>query len=239
MAQGLQRINHLLFADDCMIFMKAELRQIAELKKLLEQFERFAGQRVNKDKSEIICSPNLEATMSTVMANLLGMKVVKAHTKYLGLPAIVSQNKMETFKEVEEKLGKKLHDWKNLTLSWAGKETLIKACLQALPIFSMSVFRLPKTMCERMNSFIIQFWWSGGKGERGIHWTKKDIVPKEKPLGGLGFRYMECLIEALLMKQLWRMLIAPDTLLSKVLRRKYFDRDGLLLARSQPTDSYV
>lgn len=50
---------------------------------------------------------------------------------------------------------------------------------------------------------------------------------------------MDCLNEALLRKQLWRLLVLPNLLLSKVLRQKYFSRVGLLLAISRPSDSYV
>lgn len=35
MAANLKRLNHLLFADDCLLFVKAELRQLACLKQLL------------------------------------------------------------------------------------------------------------------------------------------------------------------------------------------------------------
>lgn len=46
-AREAHMINHLLFSDDCLFFVKAELRQLAALKKLLGNYERLAGQRIN------------------------------------------------------------------------------------------------------------------------------------------------------------------------------------------------
>lgn len=129
MAPGLQRMNHLLFADDCLLFIKAELCQLHELKSLLESYERVVGQQVNVEKTEFTCSPNIEGTLKVVLSSFLEMKYVNKRTRYLGLPTVVGQNRTKTFKELEEKLSRKIQDWKHLTLSWVGKEILIKACL--------------------------------------------------------------------------------------------------------------
>ena len=37
-----------------------------------------------------------------------GAQVIRQHEKYLGLPTLVGRNKKNTFKEVKEKLAKKL-----------------------------------------------------------------------------------------------------------------------------------
>lgn len=76
-APGMERVNHLLFADDCLLFLKAELRQVSNLKQLLFWYEKVAGQRINSENSEFICSPNLDAHMVTVLGSCLGMMSVK------------------------------------------------------------------------------------------------------------------------------------------------------------------
>lgn len=68
-------INHLLFADDCMLFVKAELGQLANLKKVLSDYERFAGQRVNYDKSEITGSSNMDDHLLKVLGDYLNMTI--------------------------------------------------------------------------------------------------------------------------------------------------------------------
>lgn len=57
LARGLPRMNHLLFADDCLLFIKAELKQLQVLKSLMRMYEKVARWKVNISKSEFFCSP--------------------------------------------------------------------------------------------------------------------------------------------------------------------------------------
>ena len=50
-------------------------------------------------------------------------------------------------------------------LSQAGKEILIKAVAQAIPTYTMSVFKLPDTLCDKMTCMVHSFWW-GQQNER-------------------------------------------------------------------------
>ena len=69
-----------------------------------------------------------------------------------------------------------------------GKEILIKSIAQAVPVFAMMVFKIPKNICKEITSAISQFWWGNGNDQKRIHWQQwfKLCMPKEK--GGMGFR---------------------------------------------------
>ena len=43
-------------------------------------------------------------------------------------------------------------------LSQAGKEILIKAVAQTISTYTMSVFKLPDTLCDEMTSMVRAFW---------------------------------------------------------------------------------
>lgn len=49
--------------------------------------------------------------------------------------------------------------WIEEFISQTGKEILIKAVVQALPTYNISVFLLTKVLCSDMNSLMLQFWW--------------------------------------------------------------------------------
>ena len=49
---------------------------------------------------------------------------------------------------------KKLKGWKEKLLSQAGREVLIKAVIQAIPIYTMSCFKLPKGLVRELEGMI-------------------------------------------------------------------------------------
>jgi hypothetical protein len=105
---------------------------------------------------------------------------------------------------------------------------LIKAVIQAIPTYSMGVFQLPKSLCQRLNSVIERSWWWQHLHQRKIVWVKWDNLGTSKHLGGMGFRDLEVFNLAFLAKQGWRLVQHPDSLVARVLQDKYFRGDFFL-----------
>jgi hypothetical protein len=78
--------------------------------------------------------------------------------KYLGMPSDVGKSKSGTFKYLRDRVWKKVLGWLEQLLSVGGKEILIKSVAQAVPTFSMACFKLPRGLCEHINSLLLQFW---------------------------------------------------------------------------------
>ena len=51
---------------------------------------------------------------------------------------------MSTFREIQERVTKRVMGWKEKHISKAGREVLIKTVAQAILIYSMSMFKFPK-----------------------------------------------------------------------------------------------
>ena len=47
-----------------------------------------------------------------------------------------------------------MQGWKEKLLSQAGKEVMIKAVVQSIPTYSMSVFKLPVSLCKDIEAMI-------------------------------------------------------------------------------------
>ena len=84
------------------------------------------------------------------------------HDKYIGLPTIVGRSKNTIFASVKERIWKKLQGWKEKFLSRPGKEVLIKAAIQSIPTYLMSIFRILDDIIDDINSMVVRFWWGRG-----------------------------------------------------------------------------
>lgn len=101
------------------------------------------------------------------------------------------------------------------------KHKNLKAVLSSLPTYTMSCFKLSKSLCKRLQSILTIIWWDDSPEKRKIAWIswKKLTLPKGK--GGLGFRDIKEFNDSLLAKLSWRILNRPESLISRVLLGRY------------------
>lgn len=231
-------VNHLLFADDSLFFALANVRAAKKLKKILEDYEAVSGQAVNLTKSSITFGSRVSDVQKTTMRHILGIHNDGGMGKYLGLPEQFGRKKSEMFRYIVEKVKKVTQGWHQKFLSPGGKEVLLKAIALAMPIYTMNVFRLTKEICEEINSILARFWWSSGE-KKGIHWFSWQRMSRPKREGGLGFRDLESFNQALLGKQVWRIMQNPECLMARILRARYFPEGNILNANLPKKSSYA
>ena len=232
-------VNHLLFADDSLLLFKSSVQGANEVSNLLDAYCLASGQRVNYDKSSIFFSKGCPETLRVEIKNILNVQNESLSEKYLGLPTDVGQSKNGTFKYLRDRVWERIKGWMEKLLSVAGKEVLIKSVAQALPVFSMSCFRLPRGLCGSITSLIRQFWWGSKRGKRKPCWVAWDLMTRPKSLGGLGFRDIEIFNLALLSRQIWRLLNDPSSLSAQILKASYFPQCTVLEAQLGPHPSQV
>ncbi|XP_042948615.1 uncharacterized protein LOC122281305 [Carya illinoinensis] len=230
-ARGGKRVTHLLFADDCIIFGKACWKEWRKISSILKKYEQASGQCLNKQKTSIIFSSNGRHADWDRIVKGLGGRVQNNCEKYLGLPTMVGRSKYNTFRCIKQRVWLKINNWKNNFLSHAGKEVLLKAVIQSIPTYVMSVFSLPKKLCKELAALMSKFWWGQRENENKIKWMSWAKMGVSKNDGGLGFRELESFNQALLAKQLWIALKDPDSLAATVLKNKYFSQLTVLEAR--------
>ena len=68
---------------------------------------------------------------------------------------------MSTFRELQERLTKRVMGWKEKNISKAGREVLIKMVAQAIPTYSMSTFKIPYRVYDDINSTLAKYWCMG------------------------------------------------------------------------------
>ena len=126
---------------------------------------------INKEKTTLFFSKNTdEQTQETIKVSL-SVLAIENYEKYLGLLSFIGREKKACFTNVKEQIWEKMQGWKEKLLSQAGKEVMIKAVIQSIPTYSMSVFKLPVSLCKEIETMIQQFWWGQGDSKK-IHWVK-------------------------------------------------------------------
>lgn len=236
--RGAPILTHLFFADDSLLLLKATESVANEMKQIILDYERCSGQIVNRDKSVVMFSSNMDEEEKKVFSHTLGINCIAHNDRYLGLPVFIGRSKAKTFEYLKEKIWRCIQGWKEKFLSKAGKEILIKAVAQAIPTYAMSCFYLTKSLCDELTSMILRFWWAQHDNDKKIHWLGKDKIMKPKSQGGLGFRDLHSFNIAMLARQGWRLIQNPDSLCSRLLKAKYFPNCNVLDAQSRKQMSY-
>ncbi|CAN0875023.1 LINE-1 retrotransposable element ORF2 protein, partial [Linum grandiflorum] len=101
-------VSHLYFADDTFIFLKIDADSISSLKKLFDLYQRISGQKINFNKSTIYFSHNTPLPLQEFYGRILGVKGIGSQDKYLGIPSLVPRSKKDMFRDLEDKLRKRL-----------------------------------------------------------------------------------------------------------------------------------
>ncbi|GLJ45410.1 hypothetical protein SUGI_0956030 [Cryptomeria japonica] len=113
-----------------------------------------------------------------------------------------------------------LASWKGKWLSLAGRITLIKASMMAVPIYTMYVFQIPNKVAKIIE-VIRRFLWCRCDEKFKYNLVRWDEVCSTVKQSGLGIRKCKDMNHALGIRLVWRIYNEKDKLWSKVLQAKY------------------
>nr|GEZ71005.1 hypothetical protein [Tanacetum cinerariifolium] len=91
-------------------------------------------------------------------------------------------------KELVEKIQNCVLDWKNKSLSIAGRLQLIRSVIGSMNVFSASVFILPNQVLLDIEQIMRSFLWCPSDSSRGKAKVAWDVFCLSKDEGGLGIR---------------------------------------------------
>ena len=101
-------------------------------------------------------------------ATILNWDVMDSPFVYLGLPVGGCHKRSDFWNGVLEKVQARLSRWKGKCLSLAGRICLIKSVLSAIPLFFMSLFKLPSGVANKLVRIQRNFLWGWGVEGRKI-----------------------------------------------------------------------
>ena len=149
-------ISHLLFANDLLLFCKANQEEVQVISNVLQTYATASNQCINFKKSSVFFSSNTTMESRERIKETLGVREVERFDSYLTL---FGQAKYQTFSFLKDRVWKKIQGWRGQLLSHARMEILIKAMEQSIPTYTMGVFQLPMKLCDDLNVMCARFWW--------------------------------------------------------------------------------
>jgi len=222
-------INHVLFADDLVIFTSATSSEASIIKTCLDKYSTGSGQSINICKSNILFSKNTTSSTISGIQGFLPFAITPVSAKHLGLPMLIGRSKKSAFFDILDKVNGKIEGWRSKTLSQVGKSVLIKVVASSIPSYAMSSFFIPDELCHRLDMAFKKFWWGFPK-DKSHNLSLKSWTPLclLKNQGGLGFLLMKDVNISLISKLGWKLLVDHDCLWVSLFKNKYFKYGNLL-----------
>ncbi|KAK0598705.1 hypothetical protein LWI29_037213 [Acer saccharum] len=221
-------VSHLHFADDTIIFVKPKVEYLRNVKRILRCFDLVSGLKINFSKPCVV-RIGKKAIQEPIWAETLFCKSAVLLIVYLGLP-LGSRPWSKSFSNpVIDRVHSRLAPWYRKFLSKSGRVVLIKSVLSSIPMYYMSIFKMPVSVANKIERIQRSFLWGDEAVKRKVHAVNWDTVCKSKLHGGLGIGRMAVKNKALIAKWVWRFSKEDSSLWRRVIIARYGLDENCLL----------
>lgn len=179
-------LSHLFFADDVLLFAKADEKTIHTIKTIITDFCNTSGMEINLDKSKLWLSTSISLNKKNSIANLFQLPYTSSLGTYLGYQLKTNKLLLLDFNNVVLKLQQ--------TKMVSSASLLCRECqlvlttLNQIPNYYTKVFSLPQKIHAKIDQINRNFLWGHSTTDRKIHLISWDTITKPKKLGGLSLR---------------------------------------------------
>ncbi|XP_049745600.1 lysosomal Pro-X carboxypeptidase isoform X4 [Elephas maximus indicus] len=172
-----------------------------KLLKLMEEFGRVSGYKINIQKSLGFLYIN-KKNIGEEITKSVPFTVAPKKIKYLriNLTKDVKHLYKENYKVVVQETKRDLHKWKNIPCSWIGKLNIVKMSILPKAIYTYNAFliQIPMTFLYVLEKQITNFIWKGKKP-----WISKALLKQKKKVGGLTLPDFRTYHTATVVKTAW------------------------------------
>ncbi|GKB80138.1 RNA-directed DNA polymerase, eukaryota, reverse transcriptase zinc-binding domain protein, partial [Tanacetum coccineum] len=181
------------------------------------EFQFHKGLRIIIHKSKLM-GVGVENSKVDLAATNMGCMTLKLPFSYLGVKVGGRMTRINSWDEISNNLLSRLSKWKMKTLSIGGRLMLLKSVLGSMPIYYMSMFKVPIQVLKKIESIRSHFFNGVDHNDRKLLFVKWDNVLASKEKGGLGVSSFYALNRALIFKWVWRFKTQSSFLWSRVIK---------------------
>ncbi|GJU52788.1 uncharacterized protein Tco_1226502 [Tanacetum coccineum] len=160
-----QTIINICFADDLIMFSRGDIQSAKILMEALKEF-KYASGLVSSIPKGTVFFFNVVTHVKTAILQLMPFEEGSLPIKYLGVPLISSRLLHKDCKILVERVQKRIRDWKNKWLSFAGRLQLCLSVISFMHVYWASVFILPIGIINDIEQLCVGFY---GAKVRWIH----------------------------------------------------------------------
>ncbi|GJV00654.1 RNA-directed DNA polymerase, eukaryota [Tanacetum coccineum] len=219
-------LSHLFFADDAIFVGKWDSLNIRTIVNVLKCFHLASGLKINFHKSKLMGIGTRPEEVDAA-ATTMGCSIFTTPFVHLGVKVGGAMSRIKSWDDVVAKVSSRLSKWKLKTLSIGGRLTLIKSVLTSIPLYHMSIFKVPSGVLKLLESIRRNIFNGVDESERKMAWISWNKVLASKKYGGLGVSSFCALNRALLFKWVWRFFSHGSCLWTRFIKAIYGE-DGAL-----------
>lgn len=159
------KLTHLCFADDLLMVCHGDMKLVKIIKEALDEFSSISGLLPNEGKSTLFFG-SVDEVEKQGIKDIMGFKEGKLPVRYLGVPLIAKIIGVKDCKILVDKVRSRINDWKNKSLTFAGRLQLLTSVLTTMQVYWMAVFKIPNSVVKELQKLFKNFLWSGGESKR-------------------------------------------------------------------------
>jgi hypothetical protein len=202
----IQRIS--VYADDVLLFLKPEEKELWAVKNILSIFGEASGLHVNFGKTTATMIRGTP-TEEERTARILGCELAAFPIRYLGLQLALRPLTRAEWQPLLDQVVKSVPAWQRGLVSREGRLVLINSVVTARAVHQMVVAEAPMWLLEEINKWMRAFFWAGGGEVRGgqclVAWSS---ICKPREFGGLGVKDLK--LQGLALRVRWHWLRRTD-----------------------------
>ncbi|GJT56728.1 RNA-directed DNA polymerase, eukaryota, reverse transcriptase zinc-binding domain protein [Tanacetum coccineum] len=178
-ADALSEYKEAVLDEEKLLRQKTKITWLKEGDKNSAYFHKVLKGRLNRNKIMSICvedgkrydncdvAKHLDNDTKSDISNIFPFKEGKLPVRYLGVLLVTKKIGVADCKQLVDRVNRKINDWKNKSLSYAGRAQLIAFVLGSMQVYWGSVFLLPKTVVNEIEKMFKRFLWNCGESYKG------------------------------------------------------------------------